>query len=268
MTNPTSGTPDSSAPKTQEPLLEAAQALKDLAAQRLAQAAVTARELITKAKSALRSAMSGWHEAGLCMQQLQQPLLAKSLGYTSYYEMCRKELSLGPSTVSKMLRVTKALPKDQCADLGLDRADALLRLAKHSPDAKLDAILAGGAIELWAGGPRLDVGTATLAQVGEAARTARAHRAELAAATPSKEAPPSQDRRGRTVSATDRALVAHTNHRLREHGSRGQARAKATNPGQPARFSLERLRRDEFEIVTAALLAAPQLGVVEARKPA
>ena len=110
MTNPTSRTPDSSAPKPQQPLLEAAQALKDLAAQRLAQAAVTARELITKAKSALRSAMSGWHEAGLCMQQLQQPLLARSLGYSSYYEMCRKELSLGPSTVSKMLRVTKALP--------------------------------------------------------------------------------------------------------------------------------------------------------------
>ena len=157
-------------------------------------------------------------------------------------------------------------PKGQCADLGLDRVDALLRLAKNTPDAKLDAILAGGAIELWAGGPRLDVGTATLAQVGEAARTARAHRAELAAATQSKEPQSSPDRRGRTVSATDRALVAHTNHRLREHGSRGQARAKATNPGQPARFSLERLRRDEFEIVTAALLAAPQLGVVEARK--
>jgi len=108
MTNPTSRTPDSSAPKPQQPLLEAAQALKDLAA----------RELITKAKSALRSAMSGWHEAGLCMQQLQQPLLARSLGYSSYYEMCRKELSLGPSTVSKMLRVTKALPIAAPAAIG------------------------------------------------------------------------------------------------------------------------------------------------------
>jgi len=251
-------------------LVASIQSLTEAAQSKAALLAEQGRKLIALAKEALAASVQRWHDAGVCLQALDRPGMPQALGFETYYALCHKELNLAPTSVRTLVRVSKAFSAEQCSTLGVDRAEALLTLANVTQGGAVAKVLAGTPIELWSGGPQLQVASASVAELRAATKAARAQGAQAAAAaraaTGAAPTSPKRGPRGRTVSVAERARAAELNQRLRSQGSQAQVRAIATRPGRPARFSLEGLALAELE---AAVAAVPRIAVAPAvREPA
>ena len=143
-------------------LVASIQSLTEAAQSKAALLAEQGRKLIALAKEALAASVQRWHDAGVCLQALDRPGMPQALGFETYYALCHKELNLAPTSVRTLVRVSKAFSAEQCSTLGVDRAEALLTLANVTQGGAVAKVLAGTPIELWSGGPQLQVASASV----------------------------------------------------------------------------------------------------------
>ncbi len=218
--------------------------MADAAKQRLQRAA---QDAFDRARAAIGEADRHLYDLGLALVDLERDGYAETLGFESFNDLCAKGLGLSRSTVSRLTRAVKSLPRERYVALRPDRVDALLELAEATEADDTQEILDGARVALWDGGPVLDVAKAQNAALREAAREVRARREEAAGRD--------KPRRGRTTTRGERRVASEASSSLSSAGSRAKLRAKATKPGAAARFELVDLTEAE------ALKALKALGV-------
>lgn len=234
--------PKKPAPKLPAALQKNAKAMADAAKQRLQRAA---QDAFDRARAAIGEADRHLYDLGLALVDLERDGYAETLGFESFNDLCARGLGLSRSTVSRLTRAVKSLPRERYVALRPDRVDALLELAEATEADDTQEILDGARVALWDGGPVLDVAKAQNAALREAAREVRARRDEAAG----REKP----RRGRTTTRGERRVASEASSSLSSAGSHAKLRAKATKPGAAARFELVDLTEAEAHKALKAL---------------
>lgn len=218
--------------KLPKALRKRAQAMADSAHARLTAAA---KEAFAQAKAALAESNRHLHALGVALATLKKPAAAEALGFADFADLHENGLGLSRTTVGRLLRAIEHLSQERYAALGPDRVDALLDLADATEADDTAEILDEKKVVLWAKGPSLDVAAADNAALREAAKEVRARRAETGSGT----------KRGRTTTPAERKVAKDGTAALTRAGSAAKLTAKATKPGQPARFDLTALTEAE-----------------------
>lgn len=218
--------------KLPKALRDRAQAMVDASQKRIIQ---EAREAFARAKAALAESNRHLYALGSALVTLKKPGLAEALSFRDFAHLYEEGLGLSRTSVVRLLRAIEHLPQERYAALGSDRVDALLDLADATEADDTAEILDEKRVVLWAKGPSLDVAAADNAALRDAAKEVRAHRAEEGTLS----------KRGRTTTPGERKLAKEATAALSRAGSSANLTAKATKPGQPARFDLTALTEAE-----------------------
>jgi hypothetical protein len=228
-------------------LARRADALAKAARARMLAAAREDLALIQRRKAEIAEA---FYDIGEALVRLRKEPIPKLLGFKGFVDLCKRGLSIAPTTADRLIDIVERLPRRDALKWGKEKAHALIALAdataaEDSPQ-KIDAKVLG----------KLDPAKATvrelqaLAQKQRAAKMRRVAKGQPAAKATARP-------RGRTTTEGERSLASRLQAGLRKAGAKtATAVAVATKPGAAAKLRVE-LPIDRLEALKTALNDAP-----------
>jgi hypothetical protein len=142
---------------------------RELHAARLKRLAKEARALVEQIKQAQRDVAGNLVEMGLALVELKAEGMATSLGCADFEELCRRELSMSPSTARRLMMVATRVSREVVLRVGQSRALALLELVEATPEDDTPEELLDAKLALPSG-KTLVVAEATAEELRDAAR--------------------------------------------------------------------------------------------------
>src|SRR5262245_41137712 len=89
-----------------------------------------------------------FYDIGEALARLKRPGVPESLGYTTFAELCERELGMSLGKANYLIAVVTHVPRAEAARLGQDRTVALLELADATPEEDTVTELARGIVKL------------------------------------------------------------------------------------------------------------------------
>ncbi|CAN5586830.1 hypothetical protein BH09MYX1_BH09MYX1_48890 [soil metagenome] len=201
-----------------------------------------ARADIALVKRRKRDVEDAFYDIGQALARLKAPVVVRALGYTSFAELCTKELQISASQAERLITVVRGMDREAAGKLGSTKAAALLDLVEATParDTAGGVLRRGVALP---GGERLDAKRASARAIERAAKSIRATNAK-------------RDKRGRHLDDDSRALGAALEKKLHSLGAKNaKVTVLAGAPGKPANVRIEHVAVTELSKLVKAVAA-------------
>jgi hypothetical protein len=200
-----------------------------------------ARSIIAEIKRKQAQISDAFFDIGELLLRLKKANAPKLLGRASFADLVEQDLRMSVTRADWLVAVVQRVRRDDALRWGEDKTMALLELTNATKASDTPSMLAAEKLKT-PNGKRLDVDTASTADIRRYAKTLRAKRGKGSL-------------RGRTTTPAERRIAKAIAAALHREGVEAKAEAVATKPGQVSKLRVE-VPMDQLRALRFALGAA------------
>ncbi len=152
---------------------------KELHASKLARLAAVGRAAIARVRERQGDIAASMVDIGLALHELRAEGVAEALGRKGFADVCAADLQLPLTTALNLIALATRVPRAVVTSLGPERARAVLELVDATPANDTPEAVLAKPVKLPSG-KLLDVRSAGVAEIREAAKAFRAARPDAA----------------------------------------------------------------------------------------
>ena len=239
---PALATADAPAPPLPAALAKRA---KELHASKLARLAAVGRAAIARVRERQGDIAASMVDIGLALHELRAEGVAEALGRKGFADVCAVDLRLPLTTALNLIAIATRVPRAVVTSLGPERARAVLELVDATPANDSPEAVLAKPVKLPSG-KLLDVRSAGVAEIREAAKAFRAARPDVA-----------KRGRGFTASPEEKRAFSAFAKGLQAHPVEASAKLIASRGAKGAKVRIE-VHLSELAKLPAALRKALQ----------
>lgn len=219
---------------------------KELHASKLARLAAVGRAAIARVRERQGDIAASMVDIGLALHELRADGVAEALGRKGFADVCAVDLQLPLTTALNLIAIATRVPRAVVTSLGPERARAVLELVDATPANDTPEAVLAKPVKLPSG-KLLDVRSAAVAEIREAAKAFRAARPDATA----------KRGRGFTASPEEKRRFAAFAKGLQAHPVEASAKLIASRGAKGAKVRIE-VHLTELAKLPAALRKALQ----------